>query len=36
MKVPTRHWSDLSTADFAALDRARAIAVLPVAATEQH
>ena len=36
MKAPTRHWSDLSTADFAALDRARAIAVLPVAATEQH
>ena len=31
-----RHWSDLSTADFATLDRARAIAVLPVAATEQH
>ncbi|MGI9219104.1 MAG: creatininase family protein [Hydrogenophaga sp.] len=36
MNAPTRHWSDLSTADFAALDRARAIAVLPVAATEQH
>ncbi|MBW8471298.1 MAG: creatininase family protein [Thiobacillus sp.] len=36
MKAPARHWSDLSTADFAALDRARAIAVLPVAATEQH
>jgi creatinine amidohydrolase len=36
MKAPTRHWSDLSTADFAVLDRARAIAVLPVAATEQH
>jgi creatinine amidohydrolase len=36
MNVPTRYWSDLSTADFAALDRARAIAVLPVAATEQH
>jgi creatinine amidohydrolase len=31
-----RFWSDLSTADFHALDRARAIAVLPVAATEQH
>lgn len=36
MNAPTRHWSDLSTADFAAIDRARAIAVLPVAATEQH
>lgn len=30
------HWSDLTTADFARLDRARAIALLPVAATEQH
>jgi creatinine amidohydrolase len=30
------YWSDLTTADFAALDKARAIAVLPVAATEQH
>ena len=29
-------WSDLTTADFAELDTARAIAVLPVAATEQH
>lgn len=36
MNAPTHFWSDLSTADFAALDRARAIAVLPVAATEQH
>ena len=36
MNAPTRFWSDLSTADFAALDRDRAIAVLPVAATEQH
>lgn len=36
MHAPTRFWSDLSTADFAALDRGRAIAVLPVAATEQH
>ena len=31
-----RFWSDLSTADFHALDRSRTIAVLPVAATEQH
>jgi creatinine amidohydrolase len=36
MNAPIRQWSDLSTADFAALDRDRAIAVLPVAATEQH
>jgi creatinine amidohydrolase len=36
MSAPIRHWSDLSTADFAALDRDRAIAVLPLAATEQH
>ncbi|MDQ7743795.1 creatininase family protein [Hydrogenophaga pseudoflava] len=36
MNAPIRHWSDLSTADFAALNRDRAIAVLPVAATEQH
>ncbi len=36
MNVPIRFWSDLSTAEFAALDRDRAIAVLPVAATEQH
>ena len=32
----TPYWSDLSTADFAALDKVRAMAVLPVAATEQH
>ena len=31
-----RYWRDLSTADIAALDTARAIAVLPVAAIEQH
>lgn len=29
-------WSDLAAADFAALDRERAIAILPIAATEQH
>lgn len=34
--MPTRFWSNLTTADFASLNRARAIAVLPVAATEQH
>jgi creatinine amidohydrolase len=31
-----RFWADLSTRDFEQLDMARAIAVLPVAATEQH
>jgi len=36
MKAPARYWSDLTTADFTSLDRLRAIAVLPVAATEQH
>lgn len=34
--LPSRFWSDLTTADFAALDGARTIAVLPVAAIEQH
>lgn len=32
----SRFWSDLVTDDFATLDLERAIAVLPVAATEQH
>jgi creatinine amidohydrolase len=32
----TRQWSELTTADFAAIDLARAIAVLPLGATEQH
>ena len=36
MTRPYRFWSDLSTADFASLDLARTIAVLPVAAIEQH
>jgi creatinine amidohydrolase len=36
MNPATRFWSDLTTADFSALDKPRAIAVLPVAATEQH
>jgi len=30
------HWFDLTARDFAALDPDRAIAVLPIAATEQH
>lgn len=33
---PRKLWQDMTTADFAALDRERAIAVLPVAAMEQH
>eukprot|EP01034_Spumella_vulgaris_P047004 gene47004-58646_t len=33
---PSRFWADLVTTDFAALDAARTVAVLPVAATEQH
>ena len=36
MTAPSRFWADLATTDFAALDRSRVIAVLPVAATEQH
>jgi creatinine amidohydrolase len=36
MSTLPRFWADLATTDFAALDRSRAIAVLPVAATEQH
>jgi creatinine amidohydrolase len=40
MQNPSRFWADWTTLDFQALapDRAidRAIAILPVAATEQH
>lgn len=36
MKTKSRFWADLSTRDFAQLDVARTIAVLPVAAIEQH
>ena len=36
MTLPSRYWADLCTRDFARLDPARTIAVLPVAATEQH
>ncbi|MGE0498725.1 MAG: creatininase family protein [Ramlibacter sp.] len=36
MPTPSRFWADLSTTDFAALDSATTVAVLPVAATEQH
>ncbi len=31
-----RHWAQLRTTDFAALDPERTVALLPVAATEQH
>lgn len=33
---PRRFWQDMSTTEFAGLDRARVIALLPVAAIEQH
>ncbi len=36
MPFPSRFWADLSTRDFAGLDAERTVAVLPVAATEQH
>jgi creatinine amidohydrolase len=36
MATPSRFWADLGTRDFGALDPATAVAVLPVAATEQH
>ena len=34
--VPQRFWADLKTTDFATLPLSRVIAVLPLAATEQH
>ena len=34
--LPSRLWSELTTADLAAADMSTVIAVLPVAATEQH
>jgi creatinine amidohydrolase len=36
MALPSRFWADLSTTDFASLDPATTVAVLPVGATEQH
>lgn len=36
MPSPSRHWADLATTDFAALDPVKTVAVLPVGATEQH
>lgn len=34
--LPSRYWQDLGTADFAARDMGRVVAVLPVSAVEQH
>ncbi len=34
--IPRRYWQEMTTAEFAALDVERLIAVLPVAAIEQH
>ncbi len=36
MSLPRRYWQDMTTVEVAALDHARAIALLPVAAIEQH
>jgi creatinine amidohydrolase len=36
MPLPSRFWADLATTDFAGLDPAKTVAVLPVGATEQH
>ncbi len=36
MPLPSRLWSELTTTDLAAADMAATVAVLPVAATEQH
>jgi len=35
-RFPRKRWEKMTTADFAALDHERAVAVLPVAAIEQH
>lgn len=35
-RPPTRFWAELATGDFDGMDPARTVAVLPVAATEQH
>lgn len=34
--LPSGHWQDLTTTDFARVDPARTVALLPVAAIEQH
>ena len=35
-RLPKRHWAEMTWPDFAAADMAQAIAVLPIAAIEQH
>jgi creatinine amidohydrolase len=35
-RFPRKFWEDMTTADFTALDHERVVAVLPVAAIEQH
>ena len=35
-RLPTRYWADMTWTDFSAADMAAVVAVLPVAATEQH
>ena len=35
-KLPAKLWQEMTTTDFAALDRERVVAVLPVGAIEQH
>jgi creatinine amidohydrolase len=35
-KAPAKLWQEMTTTDFAALDRERVVAVLPVGAIEQH
>ena len=34
--LPTKFWAEMSWRDFAAADMSKAVAVLPVAAIEQH
>jgi len=36
MKALSRYWAELNTQDFARMDPQRAVAVLPLGATEQH
>lgn len=36
VQPPSRYWDELTWQDFQTLDRERAVAILPVAATEQH
>src|SRR5918994_1652401 len=35
-QAPSRYWKDMTSAEFDSLDKGRAIAVLPLAAIEQH